>query len=273
MAAAMVLAAAAVLSCAGGPSPVSGGPGPVSGGGQTIPGSGEGLFTLYSRRESIPGGGVSANLRFTLVDAARSGALQRTVRKLFYRGRSPEAYVQGFTADWNREYRRAAAEWTGTPASGAWEYEEAQYVTLASPFAVIHRNVSVYQGGAHPNWHEDAYILDLASSRRLLLKDVIAPEALPRLRALTDRELRRFSQLRTGRALPEGAPFSAGIYLEDEIPPSEDFYPDRNGLNFQWDPYEIAPYVVGGVEVNIRWKELADLLSPRGKALAAAFTR
>jgi hypothetical protein len=49
----------------------------------------------------------------------------------------------------------------------------------------------------------------------------------------------------------------------------EDFYLRDNTLVFQWDAYEIAPYVMGSIEAGLTGEKLAGLLSARGKELLA----
>ncbi|MDR0600237.1 MAG: RsiV family protein [Treponema sp.] len=226
------------------------------------------LFTPYVKNETIPGERHAAKLSFTLIDLSPPGPGRRLVRKLLNRGRSPEDYARRLTAEWKRAFDAVERDNRGAN----WVYEEAQNVFLAGNYGVLKKNVSEYRGGAHPLWREDSYVVDLVNARRLGLRDVISAGGFSRFQALAGRELRRFSQTRTGSPLPPGTPLSRGIYLEDDIP-LEDYYPDKNGLNLQWDPYEIAPYSVGGVEINLAWTELAGILSVQGKSLAAAFHR
>jgi hypothetical protein len=229
-------------------------------------------FVRFSRRESIPafeGKKPSADLNFSLVDVSLPGELQGLVRDLLYKGEDAEAYTGKITGDFSRDYREVAAEDPNYVQD--WSYDEEQKLVLTGNYGVITRHISSYTGGAHPNWTAANYVVDLETPRRLRFSELITRAAYSNLSAIADRELRNFSETVTGEALPPGTPLSKGIYFEDSVTLPEDFYPTEKGLNFQWDPYEIAPYAVGGVEITLSWQELAHLLSPEGKKMAAAF--
>jgi hypothetical protein len=228
-------------------------------------------FVRLSRTESIPAferKKPSADLTFSLIDASQPGALQSLVRNILYKGQDAEAYAGKISGELTRDYRETAAE--EPEYTTDWSYDETQNLTLAGSYAVITRYISSYTGGAHSDWAETNYVLDLEKPRQIRLSDLITRAGFSNLYAFADRELRDFSAA-AGQPLPPGTPLSNGIFFEDSVTLSEDFYPTEKGLTFQWDPYEIAPYSEGGVEITLSWQELADLLSPEGKKLAAAF--
>jgi hypothetical protein len=228
-------------------------------------------FVRLSRTESIPAferKKPSADLKLSLIDVSQPGTLQILVRNLLYKGQDAEAYAGKITGDLTRDYRETATE--NPEYTTNWSYDEAQKLALAGSYAVITRLISSYTGGAHGNWTETSYVLDQEKPRQIRLADLITRAGFPNLYAFADRELRDFSAA-AGQPLPPGTPLSNGIFFEDSVTLSEDFYPTKEGLNFQWDPYEIAPYSEGGVEITLTWQELADILSAEGKKLAAAF--
>jgi len=230
-------------------------------------------FSFLERKELIPAAGAKENkaeMSFSLIDVSRSGALQKLVRNTLYGGKSAEEYLQRIAKKWEKEYGEFVRE--GNPFGVDWYYEEVHNLLPARPFAIIKKTGSFYQGGAHPFPYEKSFLLDLSAPvKRLGLKDVFTVEGLEKLSVLIDRALRRYSQTATGKIIPAGIPLSRGIYYKDEAPPPEDFYPDVNGLNFRWNPYEIAPYAAGFIEISIQWDELTELLTPKGKEMAAIF--
>jgi hypothetical protein len=232
------------------------------------------LFIKKDEHVAHANGVNHAKLSFNLVDGGESGALRKELRTLLYNGKSAEAYLRQTSSAWKKEYARAdsASGDNASEASADWFYEEAHNVVRAGSCAVVKRSVAEFRGGARPDWREDSFVFDLAApASRLNLDDIISAGGLGTVASLIDRELRRFSAAKTGKPLQQGTPLSRGIYLEDAIAPSEDFYPADNGLNFQWDSAEIAPHSEGAVEISIRWSELSGVLTPKGKALAAAF--
>ena len=230
-------------------------------------------FTFFEKKETVPAGTkATLDFSFYLVDLSRPGDLQKLVRKTLYGGKSAADYQQRTSEEWKKEYKKFLTE-TDIPVDAMnWSYEEAHNIITAGTFAVIKKSSFSYKGGAHPNSYEKSLVLDLAAPvKQLSLRNIFTAEGLKRLPALTDRELRRYSQIRTGKALPAGTPLTEGIYLEAAIAPSEDFYPADNGLNFRWNRYEITPYAIGIVEISFRWDELMELLTPKGKEMAQAF--
>ncbi|MDR2661666.1 MAG: RsiV family protein [Treponema sp.] len=232
-----------------------------------------GPFVRRHAGESIPAAenkkNPRAELNFALLDVTAPGALQALVRQLLYDGRGSGEYARLIVRTWKRSYSETAAENPGYARD--WSYEEKQNLVLAGSYAVITREIFTYEGGAHPNQGEDHFVITLDPPRQLRIADLITGTGMSRLNALADRELRRLSKEITGEPLPPGKPLSTGIFFNDAVPLSEDFYPDARGLTFQWDPYEIAPYAAGGIEICIPWQELAGLLSPEGNKLSGAF--
>ncbi|MDR2073631.1 MAG: RsiV family protein [Spirochaetaceae bacterium] len=228
-------------------------------------------FKMYTKKVSFPFGtsGNSVDLSFRIVECSQPGPVQTLVQKILYNGRNPEEYGRLLAEDWKNEFAEFA---DGDPEyTQSWDYTEEHRLVLKGNYAVITQEVSYYQGGAHPNWFINNYILDTEEAAQLRLGDIIPQKNMPALTALTNRQLRIFSEKSTGESLPPAAPLSRGIYFEDTVDLSEDFYPTAKGLTFQWDPYEIAPYAAGSIEITLSWQELENFLSPEGKKLATVF--
>lgn len=228
-------------------------------------------FSIVERKEIIPSARTKnhAELLFSLVDVSQKGTLQKQLRKILYNGKSAETYLRLFTAEWKKAYNKAENE---RKTNLQWSYEEAHNLALTGSFAVIKRNTAVYKGDVHPDWHEKTYVIDLSVPvRQIFLKDIFTKEGIEKLSALADRELRRFSQIKTGRTLSPGTPLSRGIYSQDTVNLPENFYPAANGITFRWDPGEIAPSNEGAIEISLRWNEVNEHLSAKGRELAKMF--
>ncbi|MDR2144531.1 MAG: RsiV family protein [Treponema sp.] len=234
--------------------------------------AGNGLFFTVTRGETVPAAEDQENaleLSFTLVDSKES-RLGAFVRDLLYSGQSAEEYAAKITDDLKTTYRLTLEENSEWGYDQSWEYTEEQEVSVAGPYALITRQNFIYEGGAHPDYATLYYVLDVKTPRALSLEDIIAEKNQPGFYALINRELRRHSDELTDQPLSPEAPLSAGIYFEDSVTPVN-FYPAAEGLHLQWNPYDIAAYVFGVIDITIPWNELADLLSPEGTSLAAAW--
>jgi hypothetical protein len=73
--------------------------------------------------------------------------------------------------------------------------------------------------------------------------------------------------LRDQAGLKQGEPLQTGGFFEDTVTAPDNFFLAEPGLGFHWDPYEIAPYAAGPVEVIIPYNRIGSLLSSRGAVL------
>jgi hypothetical protein len=108
---------------------------------------------------------------------------------------------------------------------------------------------------------KDYFVLDLAQRERVRLKDLFLEGSEGALKARMEDALRAYS------GLESGAPLSTGYFFDDSVELPEDFFLTPSGIGFQWDPYEIAPYAVGPVEVIIPYGDIRNLCNARGKLL------
>jgi hypothetical protein len=231
----------------------------------------DGLFFTVAHNETVPASEGSENaleLSFTLLDC--EGPPGELVRALLYDGQSAEEYAAKIADDLKTTYRLTLEENSEWGFNQSWSYEEEQEVSVTGSYALITRHSFIYEGGAHPNYSTEYYVLDLETSKALSLEDIIAEEGRPTFSASIDRELRRYSDEVTGDPLSPETPLSGGIYFDDSVVPVN-FYPAADGLHLQWNPYEIAAYVYGEIEITLGWDEL--VLGPKGAALAAAYKR
>ncbi|MDR0403547.1 MAG: RsiV family protein [Treponema sp.] len=229
------------------------------------------LFFILNYGETVPAPEDSENaleLSFSLVDS-KDGQIGELLRALLYGGQSVEEYAAKITDDLITTYRLTLEENSEWGFDQSWNYSEEQEFSVTGSYALIARHSFVYTGGAHPNYSTLYYVLDLKTPKALGLEDIIAEEGLAGFHTAVDRELRRYSDELTDQPLSPETSLSGGIFFEDSAVPAN-FYPAADGLHLHWNPYEIAAYVYGEIEISLDWDEL--LLSPEGTALAAAYT-
>jgi hypothetical protein len=241
----------------------------------TIPkAAGDGLFFTVTYGETVPaveGSEDALELSFILIDS-KHDRLGELVRSLLYGGLSAEDHAAKVTDDLKTTYRLTLEENREWGFDQSWSYDEEIKVSVTDSYAVISRAVGVYEGGAHGNYNVVPYVLDLKTPAQISLEDIIAESGRPAFYALVDRELRRYSDEKSETPLSPGSSLSGGIYLEDTVTPLN-FYPAADGLHLQWNPYDIAAYVFGIIDITLTWDELAGLLSPEGTAMAAVYLK
>jgi hypothetical protein len=189
--------------------------------------------------------------------------LRNLLWNTLYGGISPGEYGNLLSAHYESQYAEAAAGLDASeepPEVMNWEYAETIKVETQTPrFLVISRNRDYYLGGAHGMQEKVYFVLSPAEQERLKLDDLVRSRA--ELQPLVEEALRASAGLK-----PEDS-LRAGGFFEETAPPPDNFFLSRGGLGFHWDPYEIAPYVMGPVEITIPYDKIRPLLSPRGAAL------
>jgi hypothetical protein len=203
--------------------------------------------------------------------AASDSGAGKLVRELLYGGKSAADYGQELTAEHEELYAGLRAKWI--PQGGArmasfnWYYtEKVENRTVSvkgfmpgrEKLLVLTKTTDSFLGGAHGNYVTSCFVIDPAAEKRLTLDDIFSSRE--ELRLLLEAELRRRYQL------PEGAPLSRAGFFEDRIELPENFFPaeDASGyspvMHFLWNTYDIAPYVMGAIEVSLPLKSLSPLL-------------
>ena len=102
--------------------------------------------------------------------------------------------------------------------------------------------IESYTGGAHGMTEVTVGTLNRKTGEKVCVKDLVPAEKMPTLL----------------KALREGAIQRLGgaEHLQDEVKATENFYVAADGLHFVYNPYEIACYAKGRVEVVIDLKKL-----------------
>ncbi|MBN2781128.1 MAG: DUF3298 domain-containing protein [Candidatus Marinimicrobia bacterium] len=118
-------------------------------------------------------------------------------------------------------------------------YHDGRYLSLR------HRNTS-FSGGAHPNTVRRHAVLNLRTGRMLGFEDLFAENAEQVIKALLDKAREK--------KYPDEILFSRDYHV------SRDFYVTKRGVVFQYDPYEIAPYYIGSIEIFLPYRALRSVL-------------
>jgi hypothetical protein len=216
---------------------------------------------LYAENEA-----GSPHLRFNLALLDVAGPLQSLLRELLYDGRSPETYTNALVDAFKLQYAETKESYEFSPdmpsAVMDWDYTETITTAFPAPdIVVIDRSKTYYTGGAHGMWTTQYFTIDTGSCFRLSIGDLIADSGRSLLRQRIEDELRILGEVEAGE------PLSTGLFFMDTVEIPDNFFITQGGLGFHWDPYEIAPYVAGSIEVIIPLERLQDILSQRGLSL------
>jgi hypothetical protein len=202
----------------------------------------------------------------SLLDTGGPEPFRELLWALIYDGVSPGEYGAQIIRYFEEQYAEASSVYPPGEFMN-WEYAETiSPETLTQAMAVVSRNREYYLGGAHGMREKKYFVIDLEENRRLRINDLPREGAEPALRGEVEEALRELTGLKSGEAL------SGGGFFEDTVKIPDNFFLSPGGLGFRWDPYEIAPYVMGPIEVIIPAEKARPLLSPRGLALLSSIT-
>jgi hypothetical protein len=130
---------------------------------------------------------------------------------------------------------------------------------------VIERDYETYLGGAHGLETKTYYVVDLDELRLIKVDDIFGNFQGNNIRELVYTELRKYGNLEPGQ------PLSEGIFDKDEPELSFNFFFTDEGLGLHWDPYQIAPFSEGSIEIILPWRSIRPLMLQSGMELLTKF--
>jgi hypothetical protein len=120
---------------------------------------------------------------------------------------------------------------------------------------------SNYTGGAHGLYGTNYENIDLQNNRRLKLSDIIDTIAAKKtLEKLLEKEFLKKFPLEKDEKI-------ADVLLVEKITATENFALNGKSIAFNYDPYEIAAYVYGQINLVVPYKQIQPFLNPRFKKL------
>ncbi len=138
---------------------------------------------------------------------------------------------------------------------GCWELKTiADTVYAGSNALTVKYETFAYTGGAHPNSNLSFYTFDRQSGQMLTLADMVSDTAA--LKGVVEKAFRKQQKLPTTTNLEEH-----GYFLRD----GQFFLPNnvgmsREGMIFYYNPYEIAAYALGPIQLTVPYEQLNGIL-------------
>ena len=118
----------------------------------------------------------------------------------------------------------------------------------------IEGTVYSYTGGAHGNYGSLYKNYDVTNRKELQLRDIISADSAT-LQKIVEQQFRIDYKLPSPKPLTE-------ILFDPHLATTDNFYLSEKGLGFVYNPYEVAAYVVGQVEVFVPYTVLSGYLTP-----------
>lgn len=114
---------------------------------------------------------------------------------------------------------------------------------------------SDYTGGAHGSYMITYTNIDLEELVTISEEDIFAPDYQKPLAAIIVKRLMIQNNVNTPEDL-----LSVGFFDIDDIFPNNNFWLNDEGIHYAFNQYEIAPYVMGVIEVDIPFEDIEALL-------------
>ncbi|MDR2468462.1 MAG: RsiV family protein [Spirochaetaceae bacterium] len=232
-------------------------------------------YRMYFLEETIPlipelrARSPKLDFSVNLLDI-QSGAVQTLLNKTLYDGMTCRRYAEERFAAIKKKYNDVY------PSGGAlesaplqWEYHETGTGTLYHKgILVIERFRSMYDGGAHGMQEKEFFVLDTHALNRLRFSELFMPAAMNELKKIMETTLKKTFAERLGMsAKPETSLQMLGFFENSIEIPAENFFVTPAGLGFAWNPYQVAPYSYGIIEVELPYQNIHHLLSEKGRAV------
>jgi hypothetical protein len=192
-----------------------------------------------------------------------------------YSAATPDEYKDRIIEDQRSNYRKGAIEAARSAGENPadyrgynWRYAETVTIKRVQAQGItVKRVFETYTGGAHPARTTRYYNVDISSEHKQLgIDDFFASyQEDRRLRDIIYEELRKYSKLEKDQ------PLSQGIYFSNEPELTFNFFIVDEGLGLHWDPYQIAPYVQGDIEIILPWQTIRPLMLYPGIELLTKF--
>jgi len=219
-------------------------------------------FTVILSPEELSGS-PRLELAMTLLQVNYPPERARFLNEILYETNSLDEYKDRVI---NEQREKARENFFPGQIGFDWRYTEKISVqNNGNDGWVIKREYGSYIGGAHGLETRRYYVVDLDGNKLLKVDDLFEDFQGDELREIVYTELRNYS------GLEEDRPLSEGIYFDDEPEMSFNFFLTQEGLGLHWDPYEIAPYSEGNVEVILPWMSISPLMLKNGVDLLTKF--
>ncbi len=172
-----------------------------------------------------------------------------------------ETYLRSYILQYLQEGKDAIDSYgEDMQAAATWmSYEEqidGKVVYTEGSFLSYQLKVYSYMGGAHGNTGTVNRVFDMANQMPVTLANLFSPDNL----LTVGEDLRETLAIQNECESVEELAEKNIFFSVMEIEPTENFLLDQNGLTWIYDPYEIAPYAYGPVEISLPWSKLAGLI-------------
>ncbi len=116
---------------------------------------------------------------------------------------------------------------------------------------------NTYKGGMHGSEWLRLYSIDLYTKQVIKEDDIFVRDSREKLSQSIQTKLMQQYKVQELDDLSK-----EGFFSPQEIVPNENFQITPMGLRYCYNPYEIAPYAMGVIQVDLTWDEISHIIRP-----------
>lgn len=200
---------------------------------------------------------IEARLHGQVSDSVNNFIRQKLYSPLI--GDRPANGINDLLAPYYEAYEQAKRESAnrGDGHTSAWYYSRFFTVSENTPrlFTLAHHEQS-FAGGPHPNQFVNYYHFNPSTGARMTAADVFKPGYQAAITKMAEKKFLRKMQLPAGSNLEE-----QGFWFKDnKFTLPTNFYITESGIKFFFNPYEVAGYAVGKIEMSFTYAEVESWL-------------
>ncbi len=203
-----------------------------------------------------PGKGMSSSAQKTFKDSV-SQSYYGQKKTLSSTGEIFKATADSFFIEYEEAANKMLKDSKGLRPTLNWTYLTYMNMTCN----VDNRMSSIfteykYLGGAHGLQTERGYTIDLQTGKVLHLTDLFKSGFKKELQKVLENKFRQQYNLPKGDSLNG----KNGLLFEDHLKVTSNFYLTPYGIGFIYNPYEVAPYAVGIINLYIPFQDIQGVL-------------
>ncbi len=172
-----------------------------------------------------------------------------------------DSYQEDFDSAYSKAGTEENVKWMNeTPAIYQWQTLQNSDVLFNEDYLLSMRMLSFeFTGGAHGNYSYTNSVFSLKTGEQLQLDDLFKTGYQTSLNELAQLQLMSKYKVGSLQQLNE-----KGFLLEKGFSINDNFFIQKTGIGFTFNPYEIASYAMGPVQIIIPWSSLQQLINPNG---------
>lgn len=176
--------------------------------------------------------------------------------------RRPESLLHALADSFFTGYRALSAAYRdknqgGVTATLNWDCTyDMQVLCNSDSLVSVSATSYQYMGGAHGITNTMLLSFDMKRGKALSLEDVFRPGFESKLQAVLEKHLREQYDLGSD------APLNGrdGMLFNPHLSLTSNFFLTTGGIGFVYNPYEVAPYSYGVIELYVPFGEIRDIL-------------